>query len=148
MFKLHLKEFFLDEDEGISDSAETQTQFRPPSQWIPPKGREAALETYVSKVRTDVEHQLEVNKNKRCTDNLPSVERNALQNLRQRTDIVIKSADKGSAVVVLIKADYIKEADRQLNNQSYFLKINADPSSVRVKNKECSRLDCHFEIPV
>ena len=44
-----------------------------------------------------------VNENKRCTDNLPSVERNALANLRQRTDIVIKPANKGSVVVVLIK---------------------------------------------
>ena len=77
---------------------------------------EAALETYIKKVRTDVEHQLEVNKNKRCTDNLPSVERNALRNLQQRTDIVIKPADKGSAVVMLSKEDYIKEADRQLND--------------------------------
>ena len=114
--RLRLKEFFLDEDEDTSDSAETQAQFCPPSQWMPPKGREAYLETYVKKVRMDVEHQLKVNRNKRCTDNLPSVQRNALQTLQQRTDIVIKPADKGSAVVVLSKEGYIKETDRQLNN--------------------------------
>ena len=43
------------------------------------------------------------------------MERNALQNLRQRTGILVKPADKGSMVVVLRKADYIKEADQQLN---------------------------------
>ena len=118
--RLCLKEFFLDEDEDTSDSAETQTPFRPPSQWMPLKGKEAAIETYIKKVRMDVERQLKVNKNKQCADNLPSIERNAHQNLRQRTDIVIKPADKGSAVVVLSKEDYIKEADRQLNNQSYY----------------------------
>ena len=84
-----LKEFFLDQDdEGISDDAEIQIRSRPPSRWIPPKGRDAALETYIKIVRMDVEHQLEVNKHKRCTDNLPSVERNALRNLRQCTDIL------------------------------------------------------------
>ena len=123
-----MKEFFLDEDEDFSDSAESQTQFHPPSQWMPPKGREAALETYIKKVRTDVERQLEVNKNKRCTDNLLSVQRNALRNLPQRKDIVIKPADKGSAVVVLSKEDYIKEANRQLNNLSYYIKLDTDPT--------------------
>ena len=48
-----------------------------------------------------MEHQVEVNNNKVCKDTIPSVERNALWNLLQRTDIVIKLADKGSAVVML-----------------------------------------------
>ena len=39
----------------------------------------------------------------------------------------MKPADKGSAVVVLSTEDYIKEADRQLNNQSYYKKLDADP---------------------
>ena len=73
-----------------------------------------------------MELQLEVNEYKRCTGNLPFVERNALQNLRQRTEIVIKPADKDSAVVILSKEDYIKEADRQLSNQSYYQKLDAD----------------------
>ena len=122
-----MKEFFLDEEED-SDNAETQTQFRPPSTWMPPKGRDAALETYIRKIRTDVEHQLVVNNMKRCQDNLSSRERKALHNLRQRTDIIIKPANKGSAVVVLSKEDYIKEADRQLNNHAHYQKLNADPT--------------------
>ena len=50
------------------------------------------------------------------------------RNLRQRTDIVIKPADKGSAVVVLSKEDYLKEADWQLNNQDYYQKLDVDPT--------------------
>ena len=87
-----------------------------------------ALETYIKKVRTEVERQLEDNIYKRCIDNLPSTERNVLRNLWQRTDIIIKLADKGSAGVVLSKEDYIKEADRQLNNQNYYQKLDADPT--------------------
>ena len=128
--RLRLKEFFLDENQGIciSYSTKTQTQLRPTSQWMAPKGTEAALKTCIKKVRMDMECQLEVNKNKWCTDNLQPVEWNALQNLWQRTNIVIKHVDKGSAVVVLSREYYIKEADQQLNNQSYYKKLNSDPT--------------------
>ena len=75
-----------------------------------------------------MECQLEVNKYKRCTKNLSSMERNALRNLWQYTDIVIKPADKGSALVVLSKEDHIKKAEQQLNNQSYYQKLNKNPT--------------------
>jgi hypothetical protein len=42
------------------------------------------------------------------------VERTALQNLRSNEDIIIKPADKGSAVVVMDKSAYIQEAERFL----------------------------------
>ena len=53
---------------------------------MPPKGKDAALETYIEKVRIDMECQLEANKNKTCTDNLPSIKRNALWKLQQHTE--------------------------------------------------------------
>ena len=96
---------------------------------MPPKRRDAALETYIKETRMDVERQLENLQTKRCKDNLPPEERSALKLLRQRTDIIIKPADKGSAVVVLSKEDYIKEANRQLNESVYYRKLPADPTS-------------------
>ena len=66
---------------------------------------------------------------KRLKDNLPSEEKKALKSLRQRIDIIIKPADKGSAVVVLNREDYIREADRQLNNHTYYQKLTADPTT-------------------
>ena len=42
---LHLKEFFLDEDE-INDAA-PRSLFHPPSSWMPTKGGDVALETYI-----------------------------------------------------------------------------------------------------
>ena len=77
---LHFKEFFLDGEEQ-NDNSETQTLFRPPSTWMPPKGRGTALKTYFKKIRMDVERKLEINNNKRCKDNLSSIQRNALWNL-------------------------------------------------------------------
>ena len=77
-----------------------------------PKWRNTALETYIEKTRTDVESHLNDLQAKRFKDNLPPEERSALRNLRQCTDVIIKPADKGSAVAVLSKDDYIKEANR------------------------------------
>ena len=125
--RLRLKEFFLEEEE--EEDSDANSLFRPPSTWMPPKRRDAALETYIKKTRTDVERQLDNLQAKRCKDNLPPEERSALKSLRQRTDLVIKPADKGSAVVVLSKEDYIKEANRQLNESVYYRKLSADPTS-------------------
>ena len=48
---------------------------------------------------------------------------NVLQKLITRTDIVIKQADKGKAVVVLDTEDYKKECYRQLNDPKFYKKI-------------------------
>jgi hypothetical protein len=47
------------------------------------------------------------------------VERTALQNLRYNEDIIIKPADKGSAVVDIDKSAYIREAERQLSDDRF-----------------------------
>ena len=125
--RLRLKELFLEEEEEEENDA--HALFRPPRTWMPPKRRDAAPETYINQTRTYVERQLERLQDKRCKENVPSDERFALKHLRQRTDIIIKPSDMGSAVVVLSKEDYIKEAERQLNESVFYLKLSADPSS-------------------
>ena len=52
----------------------------------------------------------------KANDNLTAGERSALKALIAREDVAIKPADKGSEVVVLEKADYLQEAERQLGN--------------------------------
>ena len=39
-----------------------------------------------------------------------------MKELSEREDIIITEADKGGAVVIVDVKDYIKEAERQLNN--------------------------------
>ena len=92
------------------------------------KRRDAGQETYLRKTRTDVELQLDNLQAQRCKDNLPREERSALKHLRQYTDIIIKPADKGSAVVVLSKQDYIKESNRPLSKSVYYQKLSTDPT--------------------
>ena len=103
--------------------------FTPQAVWMPPKGRDASLEAYIVGIQTNIEMQLERLQASRSKDNLSSEERMVLQSLRKRSDIIIKPEDKGSAVVVLSRADYIKEADRQLSNELHYQKLSADPTT-------------------
>ena len=53
-------------------------------------------------------------------------ELNALVALKQRTDIAIKPADKGGAVVVWNRGLYIQEAERQLSDTNYYQRVDHD----------------------
>ena len=60
--------------------------------------------------------------------NLIKNETDALQQLSQRDDNIITKADKGGAVVIIDVDDYIREANRQLNNTDFYKKIPNDPT--------------------
>ena len=53
----------------------------------------------------------------------------ALKNLSKRQDIIIKSADKGGAVVVWRSDLYKEEALRQLSDTSFYAKVEKDLTS-------------------
>lgn len=107
-----------------SDSGEKYPKFIPKSGWQPPKqGRD--LETFVNSVESDITSH---KPSKPRHDNLSRSERNTLHSLQQRSDIVIKPADKGSAVVVMDRDHYISEAERQLNDSTYYKRLDHDPT--------------------
>ena len=56
-------------------------------------------------------------------NNLTKEERNALYNLRDDPTIIIKGADKGSAVVVWDRDDYLKEASKQLEDKDVYEEV-------------------------
>ena len=97
---------------------------------MPSKGGDASVTTYIRKFTADVQQQLEANQPKRCTNNFTctSNERIGIHKLRQCTNEVIKPADKGLAVVILSKEEYIKEAELQIhvNNHAHYMQLNAD----------------------
>ena len=63
-------------------------------------------------------------------NNLTKEERNALYNLRDDPTIIIKGADKGSAVVVWDRDDYLKEASKQLEDKDVHEEVLNDPSTL------------------
>uniref|UniRef100_A0A3B3X7P6 Uncharacterized protein n=1 Tax=Poecilia mexicana TaxID=48701 RepID=A0A3B3X7P6_9TELE len=53
-------------------------------------------------------------------DNLTQEEIDALEELQNFNSIIIKPADKGSTIVIMDKADYAWEANRQLKDREYY----------------------------
>ena len=74
--------------------------------------------------------------------NISKEEQEALENLRGYDDIVIKQADKGSAVVVMDRKKYVDEAMRQLNDKDVYITLKKDPTAEMIKkiNARINRL--------
>ena len=68
--------------------------------------------------------KIEVPKNK--FNNLTKGERDALYILKNDRTIVIKGVDKGSAVVVWDREDYIKKAENQLGDTNIYDEVPND----------------------
>ena len=78
--------------------------FKPKSKFNP-RNKDAAIELYLSSLEEKL-MKVEVPKDK--FNDLTNSERKALYNLKNDKSIVIKSADKGSVVVVWDREDYIR----------------------------------------
>ena len=94
--------------------------FTPKSEWDPPETKifPEILNT-VNNINSEIS-ELSIPKE---TKNISKQEYQAIQNLSKNQDIIIKPADKGSAVVILDKIDYVKEGYRQLKNEKHYKKI-------------------------
>ena len=61
--------------------------------------------------------------------NLTKEEYRAIRSLNKNKDIIIKPADKGSAIVILGKQSYIDEGQRQLHNAQFYEETESDLAS-------------------
>ena len=61
--------------------------------------------------------------------NITKLEREALETLRNDNSIIIKEADKGSAIVVWDREDYCKEAEGQISDPEVYEKVSSDVTS-------------------
>ena len=71
--------------------------------------------------------------------NLTKEQWKGVMELRKNPEIVIKKADKGSAVVIMNTIDYLREGYRQLSNQNFYTKIREDPTE-KISDKICKVL--------
>uniref|UniRef100_A0A8C3F2N4 Reverse transcriptase domain-containing protein n=1 Tax=Chrysemys picta bellii TaxID=8478 RepID=A0A8C3F2N4_CHRPI len=60
--------------------------------------------------------------------NLSCIEHNAIHSLRNNSDIIIKGADKGGAVVIMNRSDYEQKAARQLSNTTFYRPLSSNPT--------------------
>ena len=97
-------------------SKTTDQKFRSKSNFNPP-----GLINPVLKLELDhLERTLGSLELKKTPDNLEREERTVIKTLKQNKDIII---NKGAAIVVMDKTDYIGEAERQLANQVHYKRL-------------------------
>ena len=82
-------------------------------------------------------------KNTTKTYNSSKQERNALQQLQTRTELVITNADKGEAVVIQDTEEYIKDAHRQLHDTTFYKKCDFDLTTIH--NERVNRVIDEFK---
>ena len=114
---LRLKWHFCNENKDIY-----RDMFKPKSKFNP-RNEDAVIELYLSSLE---EKLIKVDVPKDKLNNLTNSERKALYDLKNDKSIVIKSADKGSAVVVWGREDYIKEAEKQLDDEKLYEEVSND----------------------
>ena len=120
--RMRLAEYFFDENSNTHTANEHDTPFHNKSTWNPPNDRERALNTFLDAVKLDITTA----KPKPTQDNLTATERQAISQLKQRQDIIIKPADKGSGTVVMDKTWYIDECNRQLTDTKFYQRLDED----------------------
>jgi hypothetical protein len=103
------------------DEVFDHSTFRNPSKWNPPAP--PYLEAMITKNELDLNEHTPRAPNKH---NLTTEENLALKELMNLKDYIIKPADKGSAVVIQNRHDYVKEGLRQLNDQKFYMEVHTD----------------------
>ena len=114
------------------DSTQTHTsipfdnqKFKNPSLWNPPG---PPIVEYMCFQNENELESSQLQKPKRT--NIRKCESDALKSLKSNTDIIIKKADKGSAVVIQNRSDYISEGLRQLDDKNFYLEQKEDLTPV------------------
>ena len=88
--------------------------------------------TYIEATQRELEKELTKMK-ERPYNNLTKSERTSMKELSERVGITITKAEKGGAVVIVDVKDYIKQAERQINNTKNYRKLQEDPTVTNMK---------------
>ena len=88
--------------------------------------------TYIEATQRELEKELKKMKEKPY-NNLTKSERTSMKELSERVGITITKAEKGGAVVIVDVKDYIKQAERQINNTKNYRKLQEDPTATNMK---------------
>ncbi|XP_029427730.1 uncharacterized protein LOC115073442 [Rhinatrema bivittatum] len=120
--RLHIKEFFMNEDKPLERGG-----LYKPSKWTPSSAPSHLLQTFQSLVLRDVD--LLDSQRDFVQYNLTREQWQAMIQLRDDSSIKISAADKGGAIVVMNQKDYDTEVHRQLNNQQAYRKLQYNPTS-------------------
>ena len=88
------------------DSVPATNQFnKKKTGWTPQSGQNQSLDIYLGMLQQDV---MNIKPRKNKHSNLKSPHQRALKELKEMTEIVIKPADKGGAIVIWSKEQYTR----------------------------------------
>ncbi len=102
------------------------TRLKPKSTFVPPV-LNPAVATFCRLIEQEV-NELTSKNQKKIHSNVSPKERQALVNLSNDSDIVIRKADKGGAVVIQSKSAHREEVLRQLSDTVYYTPLSCDPT--------------------
>ncbi|XP_048682969.1 uncharacterized protein LOC125625217 isoform X2 [Caretta caretta] len=127
--QLRLKEYFQHTSEQHTNPQRPPYQHykKKDSRWTPPEGQNSRLDFYIECFRRRARAEI-VEKQHHLPHNLSRAEHNAIHSLRNNSDIIIKKADKGGAVVIMNRSEYEQEAARQFSNTTFYKPLPSDPT--------------------
>ncbi|CAJ0937077.1 unnamed protein product, partial [Ranitomeya imitator] len=101
---------------------------RSPSSFMPPKSS-PPIETFISLVERDIccFHRDLHQGNFHFYSNMSPAEKLALEQLSADKTLMVKAADKGGAIVIMDRTDYLEEAYKQLNDPDVYKVTSHNP---------------------
>ena len=108
--------------EGMEDDDESLVRNK--SNFVPPKGREQLLDTFVENT---IHIPLEAQDKSKIKRNINTSEQKSLSSLANDSNIIIKQADKGGATVIMDKTFYQQQIEKMLSNTEYYNKSDNNP---------------------
>ena len=119
---------------NVDPYKEIHKSFKNKSSWKPPPNK--TLDTYKRAFKVDL---LKCKADQSHQYNLTKEQWKGLMELGKNPEIVIKKADKGSAVVIMNTTDYLREGYRQLSDPNFYNKIREDPTE-KISDNICKVL--------
>ena len=142
--RIRLAEFFATNDHTVSSCISTPDSdssieqsvvekrdhsiFRSHSSFTPKSDRNETLNTYISTVTNEIIERCSQVTHEVFRANLSKAERIAIRNIEQKRNVVVKDADKGSAIVVMDRHRYVNEALRHLSDDHCYSRLYSDPT--------------------
>ena len=129
--RLRLQEYFSTKNHNKCSS----TNNNKTKEWTPPDGRNQFIDSFVNRARTYCDNFVSsISHDTRS--NLPTNQQTALKDLSTNNDIVIKEADKGGAITILNKEDYITDCNTLLEDNSTYHKTTTNMMQTHLKEAE------------
>ena len=115
-----------------NDTADDISKFYSTNKTWEPKKVHHTISTFLESFTKQLNESIHPSQSKKAS-NLNKHEMKALNDLMNRTDIIICNADKGGATVIMDVNDYIKEANRQLNDETHYKELQSDPTTTHLR---------------